>query len=195
MTTPSVPTQVPDPQTVLAVHGTAIPPRHLRFHWAHQHLAPAFGNDWFALRAEAFARFFGTPVFLLSQTALVTIWISLNVAGVVKFDLYPFILLNLAFSLQAAYAAPLILLAQTRQADRDKAHNDADAQHREALAAENSERQKAAAEQTAQLLVLMEQNTELTRVTKELSQRIESLTAEVHRKLVATGTTGDGRSQ
>ena len=172
-----------------------MPPRHLRFHWAHAHLAPTFGNDWFALRAEAFARFFGTPVFLFSQTALVVIWIGLNVAGFLKFDLYPFILLNLAFSLQAAYAAPLILLAQTRQADRDKAHNDADAQHREALAGENSERQKSAAAQTAQLLVLVEQNTELTRLTQELSQRIENLTTEMHRKMVAPGTVPDRGSE
>ena len=161
-------------------------PHHLRFHLPHAHLSPAFGNDWFALKAEAFARFFGTPVFLVGQTLIVAIWIGLNAAGVVKFDLYPFILLNLAFSLQAAYAAPLILLAQTRQADRDKAHNDADAQHREALAAESAERQATAAQQTAQLLVLMEQNTELTKLTQELSQKIETLTTEMHRKLVAS---------
>ena len=53
-----------------------------------------------------------------------------------SFDPYPYILLNLAFSLQAAYAAPLILLAQTRQADRDKAAAENDAHHREALAQE-----------------------------------------------------------
>src|SRR6476660_7080004 len=93
-------------------------PRHFRFHFPHRHLAPVFGNDWFALKAEAFARFFGTPVFLVSQTVFVTGWIILNSMGVFQFDIYPFILLNLAFSLQAAYAAPLILLAQTRQADR-----------------------------------------------------------------------------
>src|SRR5438309_8482362 len=81
--------------------------RHLRFHHPHRHLAPAFGNDWFALKAEAFARFFGTPVFLVGQTLVVALWIVGNVAGLWKFDLYPFILLNLAFSLQAAYAAPL----------------------------------------------------------------------------------------
>lgn len=161
-------------------------PHHLRFHHPHAHLAPAFGNDWFALKAEAFARFFGTPVFLVGQTLIVAIWIGGNVAGLWKFDLYPFILLNLAFSLQAAYAAPLILLAQTRQADRDKAHNDADAQHREALATETAERQATAAQQTAQLLILMEQNTELTKLTQELSQKIETLTTEMHRKLVAS---------
>lgn len=158
--------------------------KHLRFHLPHRHLATAFGNDWFALKAEAFARFFGTPVFLVGQTLGVATWIVGNVAGLWKFDLYPFILLNLAFSLQAAYAAPLILLAQTRQADRDKAHNEADALHREALAKESAERQAEAATQTAQLMVLMQQNTALTEMTKKLTERVETLTAELHRKLV-----------
>ena len=159
---------------------------HFRFHLPHVHLAPVFGGDWFALKAEAFARFFGTPVFLVAQTVVVAIWIGLNVAGVFTFDVYPFILLNLAFSLQAAYAAPLILLAQTRQADRDKAHAEADAQHREALAAASEERQRLAVCQTEQLLDLMKQNTELTELTRELSQRIKDLTEEMHRKMVAS---------
>src|SRR5215470_15032403 len=98
---------------------------HLRFHAPHTHLSSVFGSDWFGTRAEKFARFFGTPTFLIAQTVVVAVWIALNVANVTQFDVYPFILLNLAFSLQAAYAAPLILLAQTRQADRDKAHADA----------------------------------------------------------------------
>jgi uncharacterized membrane protein len=58
------------------------------------------------MKAEAFARFFGTPTFLLGQTIAVAAWIAVNVAGLMQFDVYPFILLNLAFSLQAAYAAP-----------------------------------------------------------------------------------------
>ncbi|MEO5913840.1 MAG: DUF1003 domain-containing protein [Luteolibacter sp.] len=156
---------------------------HFRFHQKHLHLAPVFGNDWFALKAEAFARFFGTPTFLVSQTVIVAVWIALNVMGVVHFDIYPFILLNLAFSLQAAYAAPLILLAQTRQADRDKAHADADAQHREDLANASEQRETLAAEQSAQLMILMEQNTELTRITKTMSERIQTLTEEVHRHI------------
>ena len=149
------------------------------------HLNSVFGGDWFALKAEAFARFFGTPIFLVGQTIIVAIWIGANVMGFAKFDIYPFILLNLAFSLQAAYAAPLILLAQTRQADRDKAHAEADAQHREALATASEERQKLATCQTSQLLELMQQNTTLTQLTKELSQQIKQLTEEMHRKLVA----------
>ncbi len=159
---------------------------HFRFHAPHVHLSSVFGDDWFAKKAEAFARFFGTPMFLVGQTVVVSAWIAVNVAGLTQFDLYPFILLNLAFSLQAAYAAPLILLAQTRQADRDKAHSDADAQHREDLAKASLERQELAAKQSAQIIELLEQNTRLTRVTQELSERISALTDEIHRKLCSS---------
>jgi len=163
------------------------PDHHMRFHRPHLHLASAFGGDWFGSRAESFARFFGTPVFLIVQTVLVGLWIGLNVVGLAHFDLYPFILLNLAFSTQAAYAAPLILLAQTRQADRDKAHAEADALHREALAAASMERQELAARQAQQMLTLLEQNTELTRVTRELTERIEELTREIHGRTCPEG--------
>ncbi|MGE8187753.1 DUF1003 domain-containing protein [Pseudomonas sp. NPDC086278] len=162
----------------------AAPVDHLRFHRHHAHLAPTFGNDKFALRAEAFARFFGTPTFLGAQTLIVVLWVCLNVFGVAHFDIYPFILLNLAFSLQSAYAAPLILLAQTRQAARDKAQSDADAQHREALAVANTERQAQAELNTTQLLALLEQNTRLTEMTKSLTERIENLTSEMHQHFV-----------
>ena len=172
------------------VQKTEPPPHHFRFHLPHAHLAPVFGGDWFALKAESFARFFGTPLFLVTQTVVVVAWISLNVAGVFKFDIYPFILLNLAFSLQAAYAAPLILLAQTRQADRDKAHGDADAQHREALAQASEERQLLAGRQTEQLVGLLSQNTRLTELTNALSERIEQLTAEMHNHVVVKGNSG-----
>ena len=155
-----------------------------RFHLPHAHLAPVFGSDWFALKAEAFARFFGTPVFLVGQTIFVGFWIVLNVIGWVSFDLYPFILLNLAFSLQAAYAAPLILLAQTRQADRDKANAMADARHREALQRMNEERQVAAAKQTTLLVDMLQQNTKLTEEIKALTERVEVLTTEVHKSLL-----------
>jgi uncharacterized membrane protein len=148
------------------------------------HLAPVFGSDWFGIKAEAFARFFGTPMFLVAQTLIVAAWIILNAAGMTRFDLYPFILLNLAFSTQAAYAAPLILLAQTRQADRDKVHTEADIQHREALVAASAEQQSFALQQSAQMLALLEQNLMLTRSVEELTRRIEALTAEVHQRLV-----------
>ncbi|GAB3350092.1 DUF1003 domain-containing protein [Modestobacter lapidis] len=77
--------------------------------------------------AEGIARFLGTGRFLAVQTLIVIIWIVLNVAAVnLRWDPYPFILLNLAFSTQAAYAAPLILLAQNRQADRDRVQSEED---------------------------------------------------------------------
>ena len=160
---------------------------HLRFLRPHTHLQSTFGNDWFALKAEAFARFFGTPVFLIGQTIVVLFWIGLNLAGVVKFDLYPFILLNLAFSLQSAYAAPLILLAQTRQSDRDKAHTEADAQHREDLAKAMEQRQILAAQQSTAMLELLQQNTRLTELTQHLTERIEALTRELHETLCTHG--------
>jgi uncharacterized membrane protein len=71
--------------------------------------------------SESIARFLGTGRYLLWQTVLVVVWIIVNVAAVkLRWDPYPFILLNLAFSTQAAYAAPLILLAQNRQENRDR---------------------------------------------------------------------------
>jgi uncharacterized membrane protein len=80
-----------------------------------------YDADAFARYAERVARFLGTGRYLAFQTIVVIIWIALNASGIVlRWDPYPFILLNLAFSTQAAYAAPLILLAQNRQADRDK---------------------------------------------------------------------------
>lgn len=158
---------------------------HFRFHAPHTHLSSVFGEGWFGQRAESFARFFGTPTFLIGQTVVVAAWILANAVGLTSFDVYPFILLNLAFSLQAAYAAPLILLAQTRQADRDKALADADAQHREALAQASLERQELAIRESSQLRALLEQNTQLTKVTQELSERIVALTDEIHRKILA----------
>jgi uncharacterized membrane protein len=77
--------------------------------------------DAFARFSERLARFLGTGKFLFWQTLVVIIWITLNLVAVsLRWDPYPFILLNLAFSTQAAYAAPLILLAQNRQDDRDR---------------------------------------------------------------------------
>ncbi|MRH91166.1 DUF1003 domain-containing protein [Nocardia sp. SYP-A9097] len=83
------------------------------------------GFDWdaeaLARSSEKVARFLGTGRYLVIQTALVIVWILLNVFALrLQWDPYPFILLNLAFSTQAAYAAPLILLAQNRQDNRDR---------------------------------------------------------------------------
>ncbi|MGH3982701.1 MAG: DUF1003 domain-containing protein [Pseudonocardiaceae bacterium] len=84
-------------------------------------LTPRVDPDAFARFSERIARFLGTGRFLAVQTVLVVVWITINLVAVsLRWDPYPFILLNLAFSTQAAYAAPLILLAQNRQDDRDR---------------------------------------------------------------------------
>ena len=86
-----------------------------------------YDADAFGRFAEGMARFLGTGRFIVGQTVLVVVWIILNTIGAINhWDPYPFILLNLAFSTQAAYAAPLILLAQNRQDDRDRANIERD---------------------------------------------------------------------
>lgn len=172
-----MPTEVPTQTSAHVNH-------YFRFHLPHRHLAAVFGSDWFGQKAEVFARFFGTPTFLIAQTVLVGIWMWVNIVGYTHFDPYPFILLNLAFSLQAAYAAPLILLAQTRQADRDKAHADADAQHREALSQASEQRLALAAQHAEQMMALLQQNTQLTELVRDMSTHIEQLTLEVHGKVI-----------
>lgn len=148
------------------------------FHRDLPHLHGTFGGGTFGRKAEAFARFFGTPRFLIGQTVIVAVWLALNILlAAFRWDPYPFILLNLAFSLQAAYAAPLILLAQTRQAERDRAMSESDAKHREALAAAAVERQQIAEQQMVRLQELLEANTRLT-------EEVDHLTTEIHRIIV-----------
>ena len=172
-------------------------PRREDFIYRTPTLELAFGNDWFGRKAEDFARFFGTPTFLVAQTIIVAVWILVNVIGWTQFDVYPFILLNLAFSTQAAYAAPLILLAQTRQADRDKANSIADAQHREELHQITDARRTQLQQQTGMLIemmrqnttlterveTLLKQNTELTETVRTLVERIDAMTTDVHARV------------
>jgi uncharacterized membrane protein len=90
-------------------------------------VAPRVDPEAVGKFTESIARFFGTGTYLLMQTIVVLVWIVINVAAVsLRWDPYPFILLNLAFSTQAAYAAPLILLAQNRQENRDRVFLDED---------------------------------------------------------------------
>ena len=146
----------------------------------------AFGGDAFGRNAERIARFLGTPQYILGQTIVVAIWIALNSLAIgLHWDPYPFILLNLAFSTQAAYAAPLILLAQTRQADRDKMseeqaerrHDEADRKDEEQVAAIQAE--------TDKLTALLQANTDLTRQDKELTEQVAGLTRQIHALLTA----------
>lgn len=127
----------------------------------HKHETSPFGSDAFGRGAEKLARFFGTPKYIITQTIIVILWIVGNgFELLIHFDKFPFILLNLTFSTQAAYAAPLILLAQTRQADRDKAQSIADAKHREEIAAEN--------------VALLQVNTDLTKEIRKLSADVHT---------------------
>jgi uncharacterized membrane protein len=145
----------------------------------------AFGQDRFGHAAETAARFFGTPRYIIGQTLAVIVWIILNAVALVgHWDPYPFILLNLAFSTQAAYAAPLILLAQTRQADRDKVTAEMIETHREDVARNAAEHQAAVERTTGELKRLLESNTDLTRQDKELTEQIATLTREIHKRLV-----------
>jgi uncharacterized membrane protein len=145
----------------------------------------AFGSDTFGKRAENAARFFGTPQYIIGQTLIVIAWIIVNAVAIsLRWDPYPFILLNLAFSTQAAYAAPLILLAQTRQAERDKVAVERDEKHRDYVAKMNVERQQDAEKLAEELKTLLEANTQITREDKELTQKVEALTREIHTRLV-----------
>jgi uncharacterized membrane protein len=146
----------------------------------------AFGQDAFGRRAERLARFFGTPQYILGQTIVVVAWIAINsVALTYRWDPYPFILLNLAFSTQAAYAAPLILLAQTRQADRDKDRELLAERHREEMERAGEQSVAAIKTETDSLTRLLEANTDLTRQDKDLTEQVADLTKQIHALLTA----------
>jgi uncharacterized membrane protein len=88
-----------------------------------------YDADAFGRFSEGLARFLGTGKYLVGQTLFVILWVALNTLAIIHhWDPYPYILLNLAFSTQAAYAAPLILLAQNRQDERDRANIERDRQ-------------------------------------------------------------------
>jgi uncharacterized membrane protein len=144
----------------------------------HQHVEAhgAFGNDAFGRMAEKAARFFGTPQYIVGQTVAVLTWVFLNATQLhlgFAWDVYPFIALNLLFSLQAAYAAPLILLAQTRQADRDKIHSDR-------IDKSHTKLERAAKAETDKLLELLQSNTDLTLQDKQLTEQVADLTKQIH---------------
>jgi uncharacterized membrane protein len=142
---------------------------------AHPHrLHGAFGDDAFGRFAERTARIFGTPQYIVGQTVVVVLWIVLNsVALIHHWDPNPFIMLNLIFSTQAAYAAPLILLAQTRQAERDKLHAGLVEKSQNAL-------ETSMKSETDRLIELLQSNTTLTQQDKDLTDEVARLTREIH---------------
>ncbi len=146
--------------------------------------------------AEAIARFLGTGRFLAVQTVIVIVWIALNVFAVrLQWDPYPFILLNLAFSTQAAYAAPLILLAQNRQADRDRVQAEED---RARAAQTRADTEYLARELAALRVAIGELATrdfirgELNRLTEESPEDVERRERKARRKREAAAREAAG---
>jgi uncharacterized membrane protein len=147
--------------------------------------------------SESIARFLGTGRFLLWQTILVIVWIGLNLFAVtLRWDPYPFILLNLAFSTQAAYAAPLILLAQNRQENRDRVSLEED---RQRSAQTKADTEYLARELAAVRLAVGEVATRdyLRRELDELRELIEEQQADekAPKKGVDKSDVADGRAK
>jgi uncharacterized membrane protein len=127
-----------------------------------------YDADAFGAVSEKAARFLGTGRYLVGQTVFVVVWLALNTIGLIgHWDPYPFILLNLAFSTQAAYAAPLILLAQNRQDDRDRSSIERD---REVAARTQADTEFLARELAAVRLALADMVT-----TEDLDDRMSRL--------------------
>lgn len=140
----------------------------------------SYDPDSFGRFAEGIARYFGTARFLVIQTGLVAAWIILNITAFrLQWDPYPFILLNLAFSTQAAYAAPLILLAQNRQERRDRvqAENDREVTERTQSDTEYLAREIAGVRVALADVVtgeeLSDQLEDLTKAVEQLRERLD----------------------
>ena len=136
-----------------------------------------YDPEAFGRFSETLARTFGTARFLAVQSIIVALWIAFNaVAASLSFDPYPFILLNLAFSTQAAYAAPLILLAQNRQAERDRAEAERD---RDADARQLADTDFLAREMAAMRIALEAKATreDLAQLVAELGERLDGAVA------------------
>jgi uncharacterized membrane protein len=152
------------------------------------HHRGAFGEDTFGRVAERTARFFGTPQYIVGQTIVVIAWIALNSVAIgAHWDPYPFILLNLAFSTQAAYAAPLILLAETRQAERDKHAGEVTESRHDEMERRAQARLEAIRAETDKLQALIESNTALTQQDKDLTEQVATLTREIRSLLTRPG--------
>ena len=152
------------------------------------------GPDRFGRAGERFVRLFGKPRFLVGQTVVIAAWVIVSSAGFgPRFDPYPFIFLNLRFSALAAFAAPLILLAETRHADRDKVRGESEARHRaevdarlSALVQHGVDQAEVIARlaednrrQTAQIAEILEQSSRL--LEREGEQTALLVAALVHR--------------
>ncbi|HEV8626472.1 MAG TPA: DUF1003 domain-containing protein [Acidimicrobiia bacterium] len=146
-----------------------------------------YDPEAFGRFSEGLARTLGTGRYLVAQTVVVVVWITLNViAAALRFDPYPFILLNLAFSTQAAYAAPLILLAQNRQDARDRAQADEDRRTAALVQAET----EYLAREVANIRILVASlptAEELTNALERVTEAIERIAPPDHQSTRAVG--------
>jgi uncharacterized membrane protein len=146
--------------------------------------------ELFGQLSERLARFLGTGKFLFWQTLLVITWIALNLFAItLRWDPYPFILLNLAFSTQAAYAAPLILLAQNRQDNRDRISLEED----RARAAQTKEDTEFLARELAALRLAVGEVATRDYLRGELDKLRKDLRKEVRRRAPAETVRDDAR--
>jgi uncharacterized membrane protein len=141
---------------------------------------PRVDKDAFGRFAETFARFMGTARFIVYMTIFVIVWIALNLIGIfgLRWDPYPFILLNLFFSTQASYAAPLILLAQNRQADRDRLSLDEDRRRAQMQKADTEYLSR----EIASLRIGLGEVATRDFVRSELTRLVEELDEAAHRR-------------
>lgn len=147
---------------------------------ARRTLKPSYDPDAFGRWSEKFARFLGTARFLVYMSAFVLLWVTWNSLAPddLKFDHYPFIFLTLLLSLQASYAAPLILLAQNRQADRDRiqAKEDRDRDERNIADTEYLARE------LASLRTALGEVTTRDYLHSEISEAIEEIVTKLNKK-------------
>jgi uncharacterized membrane protein len=146
---------------------------------------PSYDPDAFGRMSERIARFIGTGKFLVYMTVFVVLWLIWNVvASEFIFDNYPFVFLTLILSLQASYAAPLILLAQNRQADRDRVQYEQDRGRAERNIADTDYLTR----ELAALRIAVGDVATRDFLRSELRQLLEDL--EEHRAEPDTGTAG-----
>jgi len=147
---------------------------------ARRTLKPSYDPEAFGRWSERFARFLGTAKFLVYMTAFVLLWVTWNSLAPenLKFDDYPFIFLTLLLSLQASYAAPLILLAQNRQADRDRIQGNEDREREERNIADTEYLTR----ELASLRTALGEVTTRDYLHSEISDAIEEIVSKLNKK-------------
>jgi uncharacterized membrane protein len=147
---------------------------------ARRTLKPSYDPEAFGRWSEKFARFLGTARFLVYMTAFVLLWVTWNSLAPdnLKFDHYPFIFLTLLLSLQASYAAPLILLAQNRQADRDRIQGNEDREREERNIADTEYLTR----ELASLRTALGEVTTRDYLHSEISDAIEEIVSKLNKK-------------